>query len=324
MLFYLDNWQSVAPLTEEQKRRLARLPAAQRRMSRGLNENYARELLELHTLGVDGGYTQKDIIEVARCFTGWTLREPLRGGGFEFNERVHDKGEKVVLGVTIPAGGGMEDGLKVLDILARHPSTARFISFKLAQRFVADQPPAALVERMTSKFRSSNGDIRAVMKTMLDSKEFWSQGALHAKVKTPFEMVVSAVRALDAQIDSAQALANQLTQLGQPLYRKQEPTGYSTLAAEWVNTAALLGRMNFALALAQNRLPGVTVDVKRFGEEANAERIAQAILFREVTPATRQAIEKAIAAQQEKDPSLKPSPALLAGLVVGSPEFQRR
>jgi uncharacterized protein (DUF1800 family) len=324
MLFYLDNWQSIAPPTEEQKKRMAKLPAAQRRANRGLNENYARELMELHTLGVDGGYTQKDIIEVARCFTGWTLRQPLRGGGFEFNERVHDKGEKVVLGVTIPAGGGMEDGLKVLDILATHPSTARFVSYKLAQRFLADAPPAPLVDKMATTFRSSNGDIRSVMKTMLDAKEFWSQGAYRAKVKTPFEMVVSAVRALGGEIDFAQPLANQVAQLGQPLYRKVEPTGYSTVASEWVNSAALLGRMNFALALAQNRVPGVRIDVKRFGAEANAEEIAKAVLFREITPATRQAIEKALAEQKEKNPKAAASPAVLAGLVVGSPEFQRR
>jgi uncharacterized protein (DUF1800 family) len=324
MLFYLDNWQSVAPLTDAQKKRMARFPAAQRRMTRGLNENYARELMELHTLGVDGGYTQKDIIEVARCFTGWTLRQPQRGGLFEFNAQIHDKGEKTVLGVTIPAGGGIEDGQKVLDILAKHPSTARFVSYKLAQRFVADQPPASLVNRMADKFRDSDGDIRQVMKTMIDSKEFWSKGALRAKVKTPFEMVVSAVRALDAQIDFAQPLANQIAQLGQPLYRKQEPTGYSTVAAEWVNSAALLGRMNFALALAQNRIPGVKVDAKRFGEEANPEEIAKSVLFRDVTPATREAIERAIAQQKEKNPALQTSPALLAGLVVGSPEFQRR
>ena len=147
------------------------------RARRGLNENYGRELLELHTLGVDGGYTQKDVTEVARCFTGWTINQPQRGGGFIFNPRLHDEGEKVVLGVTIPAGGGMEDGEKVLDILARHPSTAHFISHKLAQRFVADDPPPALVDRMAQTFLKTGGDLRAVMKTMLDSKEFWSEGA---------------------------------------------------------------------------------------------------------------------------------------------------
>ena len=174
--------------------------------------------MELHTLGVDGGYTQKDVIEVARCFTGWTIQPAaIAAASFVFNDRVHDKGEKIVLGVTIPAGGGKEDGEKVLDILARHPSTARFISTKLAQRFVADDPPPALIERMAKTFRETDGDIRAVMATMLDSKEFFSEGAFRAKVKSPFEMVVSAVRATGAQVDFAIPLANQIAQLGEPL-----------------------------------------------------------------------------------------------------------
>jgi uncharacterized protein (DUF1800 family) len=175
-----------------------------------LNENYARELMELHTLGVDGGYTQKDIVEVARCFTGWTIFEPRLGGDFYYNDRVHDKGEKIVLGVKIPAGGGKEDAEKVLDILARHPNTARFISTKLAKKFVADDPPPALIERMAKTFHDSDGDIRAVMGTMLESKEFFSAGAFRAKVKTPLEMIVSAVRATGAQVDYAMPLGNQI------------------------------------------------------------------------------------------------------------------
>src|SRR5437899_6152668 len=237
MLFYLDNWQSVAPPTPEALAKMG--PRA--RNARGLNENYARELLELHTLGVDGGYTQKDIIAVARCFTGWTIKNGFRAsGGFEFNARVHDKGEKVVLGVTIPAGGGKEDGLKVLDILVHHPSTAHFISKKLAQRFVADDPPPALIDRMAKTFREKDGDIREVMRTMLAAKEFWSQGAWHAKMKSPLEMIASAIRATRADVQSASMLAQQLQQLGEPLYRKVEPTGYSSANAEWTNTAALL------------------------------------------------------------------------------------
>src|SRR5690348_2399206 len=183
MLFYLDNWLSTrADLV------LPRGPNAGRTM--GLNENYARELMELHTLGVDGGYTQQDVVEVARCFTGWTINAPAQGGGFTFNERTHDNGEKTVLGVTIPAGGGKEDGEQVLDILASHPATARFISRELAQRFVADDPPPALIDRMAKTFRETGGDIRAVLATMFNSKEFFSQGAYRAKVKTPFEMIV--------------------------------------------------------------------------------------------------------------------------------------
>jgi uncharacterized protein (DUF1800 family) len=252
MLFYLDNWQSVGP---------------ENGARRGLNENYGRELLELHTLGVDGGYTQKDVTEVARCFTGWTINQPQRGGQFVFNPRLHDKGEKVVLGVKIPAGGGIEDGEKVLDIVAHHPSTARFISRKLAMRFVADDPPATLVDRMARTFLKTDGDLRQVMKTMIDSKEFWSVGAYRSKMKSPLEMVASAVRAVSGDVDFAIALANQVAQLGQPLYRKQEPTGYSNSSREWVNSTGLLARMNFALQLANNHVPGVKVDTAVTGIE---------------------------------------------------------
>jgi uncharacterized protein (DUF1800 family) len=255
MLFYLDNWQSVDPNS----------PAANRpgpnakQQRRGLNENYGRELMELHTLGVDGGYTQKDVTEVARCFTGWTINQPQRGGRFVFNPRLHDNGEKVVLGVTIPAGGGISDGEKVLDIVAHHPSTAHFISRKLAMRFVADDPPESLVSKMAQTFTRTDGDIRAVLQTMLDSPEFWSEGAYRTKVKSPLEMIASAVRAVNGDVDFAAPLVNQLTQLGQPLYRKVEPTGYSNSSKEWLNSAGLVARMNFALQLADNKVPGVKV-----------------------------------------------------------------
>jgi uncharacterized protein (DUF1800 family) len=252
MLFYLDNWQSVGPNPPP----LQRAPNVQRR---GLNENYGRELLELHTLGVDGGYTQKDVTEVARCFTGWSINQPQRVGQFLFTPRQHDNGEKTVLGVKIPAGGGMADGEKVLDIVAHHPSTAHFISKKLAQRFVADDPPAALVERMAQTFLKTGGDLRAVMETMLASKEFWSEGAFQSKMKSPLEVVVSAVRATNGNVDFATALVNQVALLGEPLYRKQEPTGYSNSSREWMNTAGLMARMNFALQLAGNKMPGVMV-----------------------------------------------------------------
>ena len=250
MLFYLDNWQSVAPNSGH--------PNAKNR--RGLNENYGRELLELHTLGVDAGYTQKDVVEVARCFTGWTIAGPRKGGGFEYNGKVHDTGRKVVLGHVIQAGGGMHDGLQVLKILAHQPSTAHFISLKLARRFVADDPPPSLVERMAHTFLKKDGDLREVMRTMLSSPEFWSEGAYRAKIKSPLEMVVSAVRATNADVQSAYLLANEIQKLGEPLYRKIEPTGYSSANAEWVNSSGLLGRINFAVALSDNRIPGVNVD----------------------------------------------------------------
>ncbi|MEO8591681.1 MAG: DUF1800 domain-containing protein [Candidatus Solibacter sp.] len=277
MLFYLDNWQSVGPEAAVPGRPL-------RKNARGLNENYGRELLELHTLGVDGGYTQKDVTEAARCFTGWTILQPQRGGEFSFNPRTHDSGEKTVLGVTIPAGGGISDGEKVLDLVAHHPSTARFISHKLALRFVADDPPPALVDRMAATFTKTDGDLRAVMQVMFASKEFFSEGAYRAKLKTPLEVVASTVRALNADIAYAASLANQVSQLGQPLYRKVEPTGYSNHSKEWLNAGGLLARMNFALQLAGNKVPGVAVDAAK--------------------------------AAKPDDP--------IAGIALGSPEFQKR
>jgi uncharacterized protein (DUF1800 family) len=309
MLYYLDNWQSSAPQTSIRGKRFGR----------GLNENYGRELMELHTLGVDGGYTQKDVIAVARCFTGWTIRSPERGGGFEYNDRMHDKGEKVVLGVTIPAGGGMDDGLKVLDILAHHPSTARFISKKLAIRFVADNPPKSLIDKMAKTFTKTDGDIREVLKTMLNSKEFWSQGAYQAKVKSPFEMVASAVRALDADVNSGISASYVLAQMGEPLYRKEEPTGYSSTNAAWMNSAALLSRMNFALGLVTNRIPGIHVDLAKLGVTSPDDpmQVAKALSLMDISAQTRTAIAETLK-QKEK------APPALAGLILGSPEFQRK
>ncbi|MBV9403814.1 MAG: DUF1800 domain-containing protein [Acidobacteriaceae bacterium] len=328
MLFYLDNWQSVGPDSQAAER--ARPNA---KNHRGLNENYGRELLELHTLGVDGGYTQKDVIEVARCFTGWTIAGPRKGGTFEYNDKMHDKGKKVVLGHVIPAGGGMNDGLKVIDILCHEPATAHFISLKLAKRFVADDPPPSLVNRMAETFRKKDGDLRELMRTMLSSPEFWSEGAYRAKVKTPFEMVVSALRATDADVTSAFVLVNELQRLGEPLYRKIEPTGYSSANAEWVSSAGLLDRMNFALALAHNRVPGVKVDVAKWQTltERDPILLARSILDDSPSEQTKAAIEKAL-----NDPDLQKQlaqnakagppqvPSLIAGLVIGSPEFQRR
>ena len=250
MLFYLDNWQSTV---------------VGKGRAKGLNENYARELLELHTLGVDGGYTQQDVIEVARCFTGWTIRPDgrgragLYGGEFHFAPRLHDDGEKTVLGVKIAAGGGQQDGERVLDILMHHPSTARFIARKLALRFVADNPPAELVDKLAAVFTKSDGDIARVMAALFESREFWSEGAYQSKMKSPLELVVSAVRAAGADVERPLALANLLKTMGQPLYRKQEPTGYSNNGEDWSNSAALLARLNFAVALEQNKAPGVRI-----------------------------------------------------------------
>ncbi len=311
MLFYLDNWQSAGPAPN---------PNPNRKRERGLNENYGRELMELQTLGVDGGYTQKDVTEVARCFTGWTIREPNRGGGFDFNPRMHDNGEKHVLGVTIPAGGGMEDGLKVIDILSHHPSTAHFISRQLAVRFVSDDPPAALVDRMANTFLSTGGDLREVMRTMLNSPEFEDPANFRAKVKSPLEMVASAIRAVDGDIDYAFGLQNLLNQLGEPLYRKQEPTGYSNRGADWLNSASLAARMNFAISLASGKVPGVKVDASRF--TGDTVSIARAVLFTDPSPAAEQAIDMALSNLPASN--VKNQGAYVAGLALGSPDFQRR
>jgi uncharacterized protein (DUF1800 family) len=302
MLFYLDNWQSAGP--DVNKRR-----------KQGLNENYGRELMELHTLGVDGGYTQQDVTEVARCFTGWTIREPNLGGGFEFNAKLHDEGEKHVLGVTIPAGGGVNDGLKVLDILARHPSTAHFIAKSLAIRFVSDDPPEALVRTMAERFTKTDGDLREVMRTMLEAKEFWDPANFRSKVKSPFEMVASALRAVNADIDYAQGIAGQFYALGQPLYRKLEPTGYSNRGSDWMSSASLLARMNIAMALVQNKIGGVKVDATQFSLDASG--LERALLSGDPSPEVRAAIQSSLDQQQQAG-------ALAAGLTLGSPDFQRR
>ena len=252
MLFYLDNWRSTVANG-----------GAVRGKRTGLNENFGRELLELHTLGVDGGYSQQDVTEVARCFTGWTIRDVQSGARFFFNPRLHDKSEKHVMGVTIAAGRGMEDGLQVLEILARHPATARFISRELAVRFVSDDPPAALVEKMSRSFLASDGDLRTVMKTMFEAPEFWDAGSFRVRVKSPLELVASALRATGAEIDYTFSLASTLEQMGEPLYRKAEPTGYPNRGTEWLNSASLVARMNFGIALAGNHLAGVMVPAEQ-------------------------------------------------------------
>jgi uncharacterized protein (DUF1800 family) len=315
MLFYLDNWQSVDPRRAQQTARFLKNEQLRAKaQARGLNENYARELLELHTLGVDGGYTQKDVVEVARAFTGWTILQPRQIAEFVFNARMHDPGEKTVLGVKIPAGGGQSDGERVLDILARHPSTARFISTKLAQRFVADDPPSSLIDSMAAAFRRTDGDIRAVLAAMFASPEFFSEGAWRAKVKTPLELVVSAVRATGAEVRNAAPLAQRIAELGQPLYMKVEPTGYPMKADEWVNSAALLARMNFALALAGNRVPGSRIGMEFTEDPAE---MAHRILFYETAEEMAASINNALGGRER-------TPALVAGLVLGSPDFQRR
>jgi uncharacterized protein (DUF1800 family) len=280
-----------------------RMPQQGKNAPKGLNENYGRELMELHTLGVDGGYTQRDVTEVARAFTGWTIQQPRAGGGFRFEPRLHDFGQKVVLGHVIKAGGSEGDGEQVLDILAAHPSTARFISTKLVRRFVSDTPPPALVDRAAARFRETDGDIREVMRTILSSSEFLSPDAYRAKVKTPFEFVASATRAVGAEVSDATPLVRTLQQMGMPLYQCQPPTGYKDTADAWVNTGSIVNRMNFALQLASSKVKGV--------EPARLDGLDTA-LAGDLSETTRATIAKAT------------NPPQIAALTLGSPEFQRR
>jgi uncharacterized protein (DUF1800 family) len=289
----------------------------QQRAPRGINENYARELMELHTLGVDGGYTQKDVQEVARCFTGWTIFDPRgvsarvapqmadNAGKYYFNPRLHDDGEKIVLGQKIPSGGGVKDGLMVLDILARHPSTAKFIATKLATKFVTDNPSAPLVERIASAFTKSDGDIRATLRAVFTSPEFISPDTFRAKIKTPFELAVSAVRTLGGETTGGPSFHQWIARMGEPIYGYQAPTGYPDTAVDWVNTGALLERLNFGLAIANNRIPGTRVNLERFNNDGKAttadktqimERFLEAILQGNVSPNTKETLLKQLTA----------------------------
>ena len=341
MLFYLDNWMStkadLVPVTG---------PAKGRKL--GLNENYAREIMELHTLGVDGGYTQEDVIEVARAFTGWTIDRPREHGTFRYSPGAHDNGAKRVLGHALPAYGGEQDGIKVIDILSRHPSTAKFIVTKLARRFVSDEPPPALVERAAKTFRDTDGDIRMVVVTIITSPEFFSAEAYRAKIKTPLEVVASSVRALDGDVQAAGgsgpqqlggglALAQQVNKLGEPLYQQAPPTGYPDVAEAWVNTGSLLNRMNFALGLTANRVPGVRVDLSRAVGSADRRKPEQVLdaLLRSALQGQATSQTRSVLATQLDDPEITRAtrddrgPAntdveKLAALVLGSPEFQRR
>jgi hypothetical protein len=339
--------------------------------------------MELHTLGVDGGYTQKDVQEVARAFTGWTIDQPRRSGQFVFRPWMHDREEKVVLGQRISPGGGIEDGEKVIEILSRHPNTAKFISTKLVRRFVSDSPPQPLVDRVAGVYMKTGGDIREMLRAILTSPEFFSAQSYRAKIKSPFELAVSAIRALGADIAGTQQLAQFVAKMGQPLYLYQAPTGYPDRAEQWVNTGALLERLNFGLALSTNRLRGTTIDLKRVAPDLDKasrgqtlQRAITLLLNGDVSAETRAVLNKqmkegvqvkgelgqvprAQASEEQNDPGdamianaraerrlenrrgrllglnnlptrqpeLSPAEAEVAkvfGLVLGSPEFQRR
>jgi uncharacterized protein (DUF1800 family) len=351
-LYYLDNWLSVGPNSdvangikrrnERNERKYAKTmgPEKQSKGKRnGLNENYGRELMELHTLGVSGGYTQNDVTEVARVLTGWTLKQPKDGDysfSFTFDERMHEPGEKTVLGHRIKPNGEKE-GYEVLRILAHQPATAKFVCTKLAQRFVSDNPPPELVDRMTQTYLKRDGDIREVLKTLFHSREFWAAEDYRAKVKTPLEFVVSALRASNADMSDAMSIARQLQNMGMPLYGMQPPTGYSMKAEAWVNSSALLGRMNFALALTTGKLKGVQVDSGKMlgttpslanSKQALAE-LENSLLVGDVSQQTHatlaaQLSDPKISQGKLDDPTPPPNVGGIAGLILGSPEFQRR
>jgi uncharacterized protein (DUF1800 family) len=360
MLFYLDNWMSVGPnsmqaqgMPARANRRYGpygrprRFPQqnqnAQRRKNSGLNENYGRELLELHTLSVNGGYSQRDVTEVAKVFTGWTIEKPFEGMGFRYEPRMHEPGAKFVLGHHIKPKGE-DEGREVLHLLATSPQTAHFISLKLAQRFVADDPPPALVERMAKTFEKSKGDIREVLTSLFHSPEFWADSTYRAKMKTPLEFVASAVRATGADVDDAFPLARQVANMGMPLYSAQPPTGYSMKADTWVSSSALLNRMNFALGMTSGKVRGVKVDAVQLagGPPAPADAttalaaLEAKLLAGDVSKQTHdsiiaqiQAPAKNTAPDLDQEPSqgkpAGPSDAsTMAGLLLGSPEFQKR
>jgi uncharacterized protein (DUF1800 family) len=340
MLYYLDNSSSADPhafnrlrLHPVRARPGEKLPPLGGR--RGLNENYGRELMELHTLGVDGGYKQEDVVEVARAFTGWTIVSPRENPAFYFDERIHDPDPKRVLGKKIK-GGGIKDGEQVLDLLVKDQHTARHISLQLAEHFVSDDPPPALVARMAKTFEKTKGDIRAVMTTMIYSPEFWSREAFRAKVKTPFELVVSTTRALGTDVNQPLPLAQWVARIGQPLYQCLTPNGYSDKAAAWVSTGALLNRVNFAVALTSNKVRGAQVEINSLvGTDVGSNpqlalnRIEGEFLAGQVSDTTRATLEKEmteprILGAKLDDPVTQINVSLITGLVLGSPEFQKR
>jgi uncharacterized protein (DUF1800 family) len=346
MLVYLDNARSVAdedhrPPAPQRRRGFSGLPTAMNaemarqakaKAPRGINENYAREIMELHTLGVEGGYTQKDVTELARALTGWSisggpgLRRGEAEAEFVFRARLHDIGPKTILGHRLPAGGGIEEGETMIRILAHHPATARHIALQLCQRLVADDPPKALVERVAMAFLDSGGDLRQTVRAVVTSTEFSDPRFFSAKVKAPFAYVVSAVRALGGVTDG-KALARQLVSMGEPLYLCQPPTGYSDRADAWINSGALIARLNFALALGDGALPGTGAEPRRLIPESDAtstersiDALAQVLLPGGLSESTRETIRQHTI---DDAPSAVPL-SRIAGLILGSPEFQRQ
>jgi uncharacterized protein (DUF1800 family) len=347
MLFYLDNWMSVGPnsVQAEGGPRVRYGPYGRphvvrpkQRRNSGLNENYGRELLELHTLSVNGGYTQRDVTEVAKVFTGWTIEKLRDGASFRYDAAMHEPGPKFVLGHKIKPKGE-DEGKTVLHMLATSPQTAHFISLKLAQRFVSDDPPPALVDRMAATFEKKKGDIREVLITLFHSPEFWSDQTYRAKIKTPLEFVASAVRATGADVQDGLFLVRQLNKMGMPPYGSQPPTGYPMKADKWVSSSSLLTRMNFALALTSGKVRGVNVDASQLAGEGAAVQddasttlttMEAKLLAADVSKQTHDSILAQLADPGKKtgegDSAQTRSSGVstMAGLLLGSPEFQRR
>jgi len=354
MLFYLDNWQSgvdsahanvvesrielrrQARAEDSLSRMLATLP---HRRPRGLNENYARELMELHTLGVDGGYAQKDVQEVARALTGWTIEAPQLGGSFVFRPELHDADPKIVLGHSLAAGRGIEDGEEVLDIVARAPQTAHFITTKLARHFVSDDPPPALVTRCADTFSRTAGDIRETVRCLVTSPEFFSRAAYRAKVKTPFELVASALRAVGAQPDTTPRTVQLVARLGQPVFGRQTPDGWPDRGDAWMNTGAILNRINFGLSLAAGQVPNARLAqwppaarLRALPPEAQVTGVIDELLGGGVSDMTRTILltgQNPALGEGSLQPNQRPMPPLsglanIVGLALGSPEFQHK
>jgi uncharacterized protein (DUF1800 family) len=351
MLFYLDNWDSQSDAAHQTLGELDRLAKARTlqqaeqirqaamRRKQGLNENYARELMELHTLGVDGGYSQHDVQEVARALTGWTIQDPRMGGAFVFRPEWHDADSKYVLDHVLKPRRGEEDGEEVLDILARHPSTARFIATKLARRFVSDNPPPLLVARLAERFRETDGDIREVMAALVTSPELYSRQAYRAKVKTPFELVVSTMRAMEARPDTAPRGAQLPAQLGQAMFGRLTPDGWPDAGSAWLNSGAIIQRINFGMAAVTGRVPGVALDhwspasgLREQPYAGQVDGVIAALFAGEASPDTRSILidgQNPLAQGASKvavsPANPRPVPlAQLVGLALGAPEFQRR
>jgi uncharacterized protein (DUF1800 family) len=327
MLFYLDNQASQSPLDYSNPKK----PPTPRK-NQGLNENYARELLELHSLGVDGGYTQTDVTQLARILTGWGIDDMQKNPVFKFHDRVHDRGEKTFLGQGFVAGHNQDEGERALDIIIHHPATARFISEKLARYFVSDHPPKSLVDRMSKKFKETDGDLRAVYSVMLNSPEFWAKPAYNAKVKKPIQFVVSSIRALGGELDPKNQVPHYLAEMGEEPYKCPPPTGYKDQAEVWVNPGALVSRLNFATRLALNRVDGVYIQLPRLDSVPDQSKkllklVSAKLIHENLSPGSEKVLFREFENEHRvmADGEVRPfSLSKATALILGSPEFQRR